>query len=230
QIFVVRPDGTGLRRLTNGGKETNNLGDWTPDGWRIMMGSNRANPSSIDAYLVDREDGRVLRRAPGEAAGNLVRARQRGDWTLGAADGARGLQTFSQRDGLPPNAIHFHAEQTRDGRIFLGFEYGVAEYLPAAKPGEPKFRIFELEKINAMAEDSSGALWIGTDTKGARKLAPTGFTMFGASDGLAPADEIMSVFAGPDGAVYVASRPNKLARLVRRDRQVFVKVSYAYQR
>jgi dipeptidyl aminopeptidase/acylaminoacyl peptidase len=57
QIHVVRPDGSGLRRLTDGGKETNNLGDWTHDGRRIAMGSNRANPSTIDAYLIDPASG-----------------------------------------------------------------------------------------------------------------------------------------------------------------------------
>jgi dipeptidyl aminopeptidase/acylaminoacyl peptidase len=53
QIYIVHPDGTGLRRLTDGRKETNNLGDWTHDGRRVAMGSNRANPSAIDVYLVD---------------------------------------------------------------------------------------------------------------------------------------------------------------------------------
>jgi len=57
QIYVVRPDGTGLRRLTDGAKETNNLGEWTHDGRRITMGSNRANPSAIDVYLVDPSSG-----------------------------------------------------------------------------------------------------------------------------------------------------------------------------
>ena len=57
QIHVVRPDGSGLRRLTDGGRETNNLGDWTHDGRRITMGSNRSNPSAIDAYFVDPTDG-----------------------------------------------------------------------------------------------------------------------------------------------------------------------------
>lgn len=57
QIYVVRPDGSGLRRLTDGGKETNNLGDWTHDGRRITMGSNRSNPSAIDAYFVDPTTG-----------------------------------------------------------------------------------------------------------------------------------------------------------------------------
>jgi dipeptidyl aminopeptidase/acylaminoacyl peptidase len=57
QIYIVHPDGTGLQRLTDGGKETNNLGDWTHDGRRIAMGSNRANPSAIDVYLVDPASG-----------------------------------------------------------------------------------------------------------------------------------------------------------------------------
>src|SRR5206468_1161704 len=57
QVYVVRADGTGLKRLTDGGRETNNLGDWTHDGRWITIGSNRANPSAIDAYLVDPASG-----------------------------------------------------------------------------------------------------------------------------------------------------------------------------
>ena len=57
QIAIVRPDGKDLRRLTDGGRETNNLGGWTHDGRRLTMGSNRASPSSIDAYVVDPVSG-----------------------------------------------------------------------------------------------------------------------------------------------------------------------------
>ena len=32
QVYLVRPDGTGLKRLTDGGKETNRLGPWSHDG------------------------------------------------------------------------------------------------------------------------------------------------------------------------------------------------------
>lgn len=67
QIYVVRPDGTGLRRLSDGGRETNNLGDWTHDGQRITMGSNRSNPAAIDAYLVDPATG--AREVVSEGAG-----------------------------------------------------------------------------------------------------------------------------------------------------------------
>jgi signal transduction histidine kinase/ligand-binding sensor domain-containing protein len=126
------------------------------------------------------------------------------------------VHRYSQRDGLPPHALHFYTLQLSDGRIYVGFEYGISEFLPEAKGDEPKFRVFEREKVNALAEDAGGALWIGTDTKGAWKLAPTGFMMFGDGDGLPPTDELMSVFPDRDDGVYVASRPNTLSHLAAR--------------
>jgi dipeptidyl aminopeptidase/acylaminoacyl peptidase len=57
QVYLVHPDGTGWRRLTDGGKDTNNLGTWTHDGRHLTIGSNRASPSAIDAYLVDAASG-----------------------------------------------------------------------------------------------------------------------------------------------------------------------------
>src|SRR5262249_2241261 len=71
------------------------------------------------------------------------------------------------------------------------------------------------ERVNTMAEDAGGALWIGTDTRGAWKLAPTGFTVFGERDGLPTSDEMMSVFPDREGGVYVVSRPNTLSHLSR---------------
>jgi dipeptidyl aminopeptidase/acylaminoacyl peptidase len=59
QIYVVRPDGTGLRRLTDGGKENNGLGDWTDDGRFLTMTSNRRRPETMDAYLLDPVSGRM---------------------------------------------------------------------------------------------------------------------------------------------------------------------------
>jgi dipeptidyl aminopeptidase/acylaminoacyl peptidase len=53
QIYTVRPDGTGLRRLTDGGKETNRLGRWTHDGTTLMLASNRRDATTMDAYLVE---------------------------------------------------------------------------------------------------------------------------------------------------------------------------------
>lgn len=166
-------------------------------------------------------DGRITHLL-GEPVGALYRDRSGRLWADAGlhlemlavnGDTAAVVKTFSQRDGLPPDAIHFSTLQTADGRIYVGFEYGFGELLPDAKPGEPAVRLFEREKINALAEDAGGALWIGTDTKGAWKLSPSGFTTFGEPDGLSPSDEIMSVFPDASGGVYLASRPNRLSHL-----------------
>jgi dipeptidyl aminopeptidase/acylaminoacyl peptidase len=58
QIYVVAPDGTGVRRLTAGNKENNNLGTWTDDGAALTMSSNERDPATFDAYLVDARSGR----------------------------------------------------------------------------------------------------------------------------------------------------------------------------
>jgi dipeptidyl aminopeptidase/acylaminoacyl peptidase len=57
QVYVVRPDGTGQRRLTRGLKETNRLFMWTRDGRRLATGSNTRSASAIDAMLTDPTTG-----------------------------------------------------------------------------------------------------------------------------------------------------------------------------
>lgn len=59
QIYVIRPDGSGLRRLTDGGKENNGLGDWTDDGRFLTATSNRRSPATMDAWLIDPATGRM---------------------------------------------------------------------------------------------------------------------------------------------------------------------------
>ncbi len=59
QIYVVRPDGTNLRRLTEGGKENNFLGDWTHDSRYLTFSSNRRNPAATDSYLLDVVSGEM---------------------------------------------------------------------------------------------------------------------------------------------------------------------------
>jgi dipeptidyl aminopeptidase/acylaminoacyl peptidase len=55
QVFLVRPDGMGLTRLTAGGKETNRLSGFRHDGRKLALGSNRRMGAAIDAYLYDTE-------------------------------------------------------------------------------------------------------------------------------------------------------------------------------
>lgn len=53
QISVVRPDGTGMRQLTEGGKVNNWLATWTPDGKAIAISSNRRDGAAMDSWLID---------------------------------------------------------------------------------------------------------------------------------------------------------------------------------
>ncbi len=82
QVYLIRPDGTNLRRLTDGGKETNHLGSWTPDGRFLALGSNRRAAEAMDAYLVDVDSGELRLVAQNKGIGGLTDV---------SADNARGL-------------------------------------------------------------------------------------------------------------------------------------------
>lgn len=71
QIYVGRPDGSELRRLTEGGKENNFLGDWTSDGKHIFFSSNRRNPASTDSYLLDVKTGERRMVAENKGTGGI---------------------------------------------------------------------------------------------------------------------------------------------------------------
>lgn len=71
QIYVVRPDGNGLRRLTEGGKENNFIGDWTHDGRFITFSSNRRNAASTDSYLLDVGTGEMRMVAENRGTGGI---------------------------------------------------------------------------------------------------------------------------------------------------------------
>jgi dipeptidyl aminopeptidase/acylaminoacyl peptidase len=57
QVYLVKPDGTGLKRLTDGGKETNRLDAFRHDGGKLALASNRRTGAAIDAYLYDPATG-----------------------------------------------------------------------------------------------------------------------------------------------------------------------------
>lgn len=72
QIYVARPDGSQLRRLTEGGKENNFLFGWTRDGKYIFVSSNRRNPASLDSYLLDVKTGEMRLIAENEGLGFIT--------------------------------------------------------------------------------------------------------------------------------------------------------------
>jgi dipeptidyl aminopeptidase/acylaminoacyl peptidase len=71
QVYLVKPDGSGLKRLTDGGKETNQLGVWTKDGRLLALGSNRRDGAAIDAYLYDPGSGQMRLAAQNRGIGGF---------------------------------------------------------------------------------------------------------------------------------------------------------------
>ena len=59
QIYLARPDGTGLKRYTPGGKDNNWLAPWTHDGSALMMSSNVRDGAAMDCYLLAVPDGKM---------------------------------------------------------------------------------------------------------------------------------------------------------------------------
>jgi dipeptidyl aminopeptidase/acylaminoacyl peptidase len=53
QVYLVRPDGSEQRRLTDGGKDNNWLGGWSDAGDRLRIASSRRRPEAVDAWVYD---------------------------------------------------------------------------------------------------------------------------------------------------------------------------------
>lgn len=107
QIYVVKPDGTGLRRLTDGTKANTWLATWTPDSKAVLVSSNRRDGASMDTWRLG-IDGTwtLIAENPGigtvsdvSADGRhvlLSRLRSRGDndaYRVGAGDRSEVLLT-----------------------------------------------------------------------------------------------------------------------------------------
>ena len=71
QIYLVHPDGTGLKRYTPGGKDNNWLAPWTHDGSAVMMSSNIRDVAAMDSYVFAVPDGKIEMVAQNPGIGNL---------------------------------------------------------------------------------------------------------------------------------------------------------------
>ena len=67
QIYLVKPDGTGMKLLTLGGSDNNGFDAWTHDGKRIAIDSSRNDPASRDSFMVDVASGetKLVAKNPG---------------------------------------------------------------------------------------------------------------------------------------------------------------------
>ena len=145
QIYVVKPDGTGMKLLTLGGSDNNGFDAWTHDGKRIAIDSSRNDPASRDSFMIDVASGETKLVAKNPGVGGiegishdakralLSRLKNRGDNNLFLLDLASGKDTLiTKHDGVATffgqispdgNAVYVGTNKDRDlmafGRIKL---------------------------------------------------------------------------------------------------------------
>jgi len=105
QVWLVRPDGTGAKRLTDGGTETNWLGSFRADGKVLALASNRKYRAHMDAWICNVETGALTMGPESQGSGGyedlskdgktalLRRTPQRGDSDLFLVDLATKKET-----------------------------------------------------------------------------------------------------------------------------------------
>ena len=134
QVYLVRPDGTGMKRLTEGGKETNRLGPWSYDGTLLVLGSNKRSSAAIDSYVYDVASGASRLATENRGIGEyedlsrdkkfalLNRLVNRGDNDLYLVDLASGRETILTPHEGPGN---FSGAFAKDGRaVYLETDAG----------------------------------------------------------------------------------------------------------
>ncbi len=204
QIYVVRPDGSGLRRLTEGGKENNFLGDWTHDGRFLTFSSNRRNPAATDSYLLEVAKGEMKMVAENRGTGGindvsrdgkfvvLSRLINRGDNDLFLIEVATGKEakltphvgpgTFYggdfSRDG---KIVYLASNKDRDllafarVRIGMGGTPGEVEVLAARDDAElNNYAINEEETVAALVWNVAGRSELAFLDLKTNKMAPGG--------------------------------------------------------
>jgi dipeptidyl aminopeptidase/acylaminoacyl peptidase len=90
QVYVMRPDGSGVRRVTEGGKTNNQLNEWTPDSKSLLIGSSRRTPAAIDIWRVDVASGTWTSVATSTGVANVSDVSDDGKYALVTRLASRG--------------------------------------------------------------------------------------------------------------------------------------------
>jgi dipeptidyl aminopeptidase/acylaminoacyl peptidase len=239
QLYVSRPDGSEVRRLTPGGRENNSLGGWSDDGRWVIGASNRRDAARFEPMLIDPATGEAtfVGAGPGRAQltdlspdgrfAVLSRLISRGDNNLYLVELASGAETlltphtgtgsFSWGEFSPDGRrIHVISNGGRDRAAF-----GVIDLTAAGAPGPIRIvaERADAEAENAvLSEDGSRAALVW-NASGRSEMAwldtSTGAVTAGPT---LPVDILSGAAMSRDGTVLAlsgsgATRPGDIHRL-----------------
>ncbi len=133
QIYLVHPDGTGLRRITEGGKENNWLGRWTPDSKALAISSNRRSSDAMDNWLVDLNSGTMTLMARNPGIGRVSDISRDGKFAL-----IERLRSRGDND-VYRVAIPSAAEREPSSQLGMTSEILLTRHTPPALFGDARF-------------------------------------------------------------------------------------------
>jgi len=97
-------------------------------------------------------------------------------------------RTYTEKEGLPTLWV-FRLFQASDGSLWAGGTGGLVQFIPTADGQDYRFRAYakphglSYQEVTSLAEDHNGNLWLGMSNGGAAKIARSGITSFGETDG-----------------------------------------------
>lgn len=167
QLYVMKSDGSAVKRLTAGGQDNNRLAGWSENGRYVLAASNAKFPSGFDALLIDPATGATTPVVEGKGLNGILDVSNDGRWAVVTRLVSRGdnnlylvdLKTRAETLLTPHKGTgsfgwgEFSPDSRRiyvtsnGGRDMLAF--GVIELDRAGKPGP--IRILA-ERPNAEAE------------------------------------------------------------------------------
>ena len=82
QLYVMKSDGSSVKRLTAGGQENNRLAGWSEDGRYVLAASNVKFPSGFDALLIDPATGATRPVVEGKGLNGILDVSKDGRWAV----------------------------------------------------------------------------------------------------------------------------------------------------
>ena len=129
-----------------------------------------------------------------------------------------GLFVFQTNHFVPAGAAVlgptiFALSESRDGQLWAGTQNGLGSF-----DGQ-NWKLFTTRDglsenaVRAIAEDASGNLWIGTESRGLNLFKDGKFTSYHADGGGLPGDDISCLYLETNGVLWVGTGGHGLARL-----------------
>ena len=107
----------------------------------------------------------------------------------GASGGRRKVELMYRRAGQPQTPVEAMWADSR-GNILASLDPNIGEFSPDARPGAPPRFPYTYKNglvdtyHPAITEDAAGNLWLGSENRGAIRIARAGFVSYDRSDGL----------------------------------------------